>query len=225
MRYIYEIGQKTRGEFNLIYCSSCGKRAEMKMAFCPSCGQKLESNVFCLDDLSTAPDDTGPRAGIIAVLRDSAAQLPESPAQKPENDTPPENPETVYYSDEEGVCLTPTMLVVPGKNHDESPSTYALSNITSVKSEKDISARIIGGVGAVFGVVIIFARDYISMAAALHVGIFLILLGLLIAIFIRPTYHLKISGAHGEADVLKMSRKPEFDRIMAAINEALAKKA
>jgi hypothetical protein len=181
----------------------------MKMAFCPSCGQKLESNVFCLDDLSTTPDDSGPRAGIIAV-------------QKTGNDITVEKTEPAYYSDEEGVCLTPTMLVVPGKSNAESPSTYALSNITSVKSEKDISARIIGMVGVVFGVVIIMARDYINVAAALYIGIVLVFLGILIAIFIRPTYHLKIFGSHGEADVLKMSRKPEFDRIMAASLGALA---
>jgi hypothetical protein len=208
----------------LIYCSSCGKRAEPNMSFCPSCGQKLESNVFCLDDLSTTPDDAGPRAGIIAVLRDSAVPVREAAAQNPEKDIPPENTDTVYYSDEEGVCLTPTMLMVPGKNHGESPSTYSLANITSVKSEKDISARIIGVVGVVFGLVIILARDYINIAAAMAVGIVLMVLGVLITVFIRPTYHLKISGSHGEADVLKMSRKPEFDRIMAAINEALVKR-
>ena len=194
------------------------------MAFCPSCGQKLESNVFCLDDLSTPPDDTGPRAGIIAVLRDSAVQIGESAVTKPELNFPEENPEPVFYSDEEGICLTPTMLVVPGKNGTESSSTYALENITAVKSEKDISARIIGAVGVVFGVVIILARGYISIAGAALVGIVLIVLGVSLAVFIRPTYHLMISGSHGEADVLKMSRKPEFDRIFAAINEALVKR-
>ena len=116
------------------------------------------------------------------------------------------------------------MLVVPGKNGTESSSTYALENITAVKSEKDISARIIGAVGVVFGVVIILARGYISIAGAALVGIVLIVLGVSLAVFIRPTYHLMISGSHGEADVLKMSRKPEFDRIFAAINEALVKR-
>jgi hypothetical protein len=194
------------------------------MAFCPSCGQKLESNVFCLDDLSTPHDDTGPRAGIIAVLKDSAAQIGESAVTLPESNLLGEDSEAVYYSDEEGVCLTPTMLVVPGKNHTESPSTYALENITAVRSEKDISARIIGAVGVALGVAIILARDFINIAAAPAVGIVIIVLGFSIAVFIRPTYHLKISGSHGEADVLKMSRKPEFDRIFAAINETLVKR-
>lgn len=194
----------------MIYCSSCGQKAEYSMKYCPSCGARLENNVFCLDDLSTPPDDTGPRAGIIAVqIHDGKETV--------------EKTEPVYYSDERGICLTPSVLVVPGKNQ-ESPSTYSLDNITSVKSETDISARIIGIVGMVFGLVILLAKDYISLGAGMVIGIVLIVLGVLIAVFVRPTYHLKIAGSHGEADVLKMSRKQEFDRILAALQQALAQR-
>jgi hypothetical protein len=195
----------------VIYCSSCGKRADPDMKFCLSCGQKLESNVFRLDDLSEPLDDKGPRAGVIAVQKhDGAAGI--------------EMGEPVYYSGENGLCVTPALLVIPGKNGDESPATYALAEITSVKSEKDITARIIGIVGVVFGVVLILARNYTNLSTAVGVGTVLIILGTLIAIFIRPVYHLKISGPGSEIDALKTSRKKEFDLVMRAINQALVKR-
>ena len=194
------------------YCSSCGKRADAVMKFCPGCGQKLESNVFCLDDLSIPPDEKGLRAGIIAV-------------QKQAGGPDMETPDAVYYSDENGLCVTPALLVIPGKNGEESPSTYTLADITSVKSEKDITARIIGAVGVVFGVVMILARNVTNLSAAVSIGIVLIVLGALIILLIRPTYHLKISGSHGEIDALRTSRKQEFDRIMVAINRAIGNRA
>jgi hypothetical protein len=196
------------GDYKVIYCSSCGKRADPVMKFCPSCGQKLESNVFRLDELSEPPDEKGPRAGIIAVQKHAGGAEVEKAAP-------------VYYSDENGVCVTPSLLVIPGKKGDESPSTYALADITSVKSEKDITARIIGCVGVVFGVVLILARNYTNLSTAVGVGTALIILGALIAIFIRPVYHLKIIGPHGEIDALKTSRKKEFDCVMLAVNQAI----
>lgn len=205
----------------MIYCSSCGQRPEPNMKFCPSCGQKLKNNVFCLDDLSNPPGDKGPRAGIIAVLiPDGAVQIPDGAVPKP-GDMAVEKPELVYYADEKGLCITPSMLVVPGKTDHESPSTYSLHNITAVKSEKDISARIIGIVGAVFGIAVLAAQDFIPLAAAMAIGIILVVFGVMIAIFIRPTYHLKIAGEHGEVEALKMSRKQEFDSVMTAMNKAL----
>jgi hypothetical protein len=195
----------------VIYCSSCGKRADPVMQFCPFCGQKLENNVFTLDDLSEPEDDKGPRAGIIAVQKHAGGAELETAAP-------------VYYSDENGVCVTPSLLVIPGKKRDESPSTYALADIASVKSEKDITARIIGCVGVVFGVVLILARNYTNLSTAVGVGTALIVLGAHIAIFIRPVYHLKISSPQGEIDALKTSRKKEFDRVMQAINQAIGKR-
>ncbi len=182
------------------------------MKFCPSCGQKLEENVFCLDDLSTPPDEKGPRAGIIAV-------------QKPGSDIDTETIEPVYYSDEKGVCITPSMLVIPGKTDNEGPATYAIANITSVKSEKDISARIIGIIGALFGIGLVAADKYINIPAAMSIGIVLIVFGVLMVIFIRPTYHLKIAGSSGEVDALKLSHKHELDRIMTAMNQAVGKRS
>lgn len=181
------------------------------MKFCPSCGAKLEDNAFCLDDLSTPSDDTGPRAGIIAV-------------QKPGGGIDKDIFEPVYYSDEHGVCITPTMLVVPGKNSHDGPSTYTMANITSIKSEKDISARIIGVIGVLFGIGLVATHNLTNMPAAVSIGIILIVFSVMMVIFVRPTYHLKIAGTSGEVDALKLSHKHEFDLIMAAMNQALGRR-
>jgi hypothetical protein len=195
----------------VVNCSSCRKRADSDLDSCPGCGQKLESNSFSLDELGLSPDNRGLRDNVMAVLKHEGAIASKSA-------------EPIYYSDEKGVFLTPTILVVPGKKQDESPSTYTLANITSVKSEKDISARIIGIVGAVFGMGLVAANKYIEIPSAVSLGTLLIVFGGLVAIFMRPTYHLKIAGSHGEADVLKMNQKQDFERVMAAINKALVKK-
>jgi hypothetical protein len=181
------------------------------MKFCPSCGQKLESNIFKLDDLSEPADAKGPRAGIVAVQNND--NLSGVTANEP-----------VYYSDEHGLYITSSLVVIPGKTGEENSSAYSLADITAVKSEKDISARIIGAVGVAFGVVMIIARNFANFSAAVSFGIVLIVFGVLLMIFMRPSYHLKLAGANGEIQALKTSRKQELDSIIAAINQAIGKR-
>jgi len=180
------------------------------MKFCPSCGQKLESNAFSLDDLSQPEDDKGPRAGIIAVQ------------QRPGADIRADEP--VLYSDESGLCVTRSILIVPARSPQETPATYVLSDFTGVKTETDITARIIGAVGVVIGIAVIFARNQISIGAATSIGTVLIVLGTLMVIFIRPTCHLKLTGKNGELDVLQMTRKPDFDKVVAALERVVGKR-
>jgi hypothetical protein len=194
----------------LIYCSSCGKRTEADMKFCPGCGQKLESNLFRLDDLSNPADDKGPRAGIIAVQKRSGGA--DIPADEP-----------VLYSDESGLCVTRSLLIVPGKSANDNPTTYVLSDFHGVKTETDITGRIIGAVGVVIGIAVILARNQIRIAAAAAIGTVLIVLGTLMVIFIHPTHHLMIVGTSGELDVLQMSRKPDFDKVVTALGRVVGK--
>jgi len=184
------------------YCPVCGKSTGATMKFCPGCGRKL----------------AGDAAGTIE---------PERPAEPEEprlRTLVVEGAEPTYYTDEDGVRITATRLIVPGKSNGEGSATYAMANITSIKSEKDVIARIAGVVLAIFGVILIAAQGYLNSPAAINIGIALLVLGFLIAVFMRPTYHLKITSASGEVDALKKHDKQEFERILSAINEALIKR-
>ena len=195
----------------MIYCSSCGKRALLDMKFCPGCGQKLESNTFALDDMSEPSEEAGLRAGVVAVHKDLRAN--------PGDDVDP-----VFYSGESGLCVTSSLLVIPGKNEGDNPTAYPIKDIISFKYEKDVTARIIGGIGIIFGAILIIAQNIINLSAAVGIGMVIIVFGALVVIFMRPAYHFIITTPAGEIDVLKTARKQDLDNIMSAIALAMQKK-
>jgi len=93
------------------YCPTCGQKVEEAMKFCYNCGQALGKE----------PGETGKKAK--------------------DKDLKPrtlviERAEPTYYSDGSGVRITPTRLIIPGKTTNEGPSTYAMANITSVKTDR-----------------------------------------------------------------------------------------
>jgi hypothetical protein len=76
------------------------------------------------------------------------------------------------------------------------------------------------GVGLiVFG---LHGRDMEFLAA---IGGVALLLGIILAIFLKATYHLRISSASGEVDVLRPTTDKQYvEHVVTAINEALIKR-
>jgi len=90
------------------YCPSCGKRAQEDMKFCPECGQRLIA------------EEKEPRKEEPKDVRSPTITI--------------ERAEPIYYSDEKGVRISPTRLIIGSK-------TYAMANITSIERKTDPPVR------------------------------------------------------------------------------------
>jgi hypothetical protein len=186
------------------YCSHCGQILESDANYCSGCGNNYKNSTF-------NPESAGdPKAGDKERVKKLVVEYSE----------------TTFYSDETGVRITPTRLIVPGKTSKDGQSIYSMANITSFKSEKDESSRIIGVIVALVGLGLIGARynGYLSTDSWNYIGFITLIVGILLAVFSKPVYHLKIACSSGEVDALQLNKKTQFDRILAAINEALVKR-
>jgi len=117
-------------------------------------------------------------------------------------------------------------VIIPGRTSSEGPSTYSMANITSVKTVKrgpNLGAAI---VIAIIGGCFIWARYGFEMDNEILtiVGIVFIVIGLVLAILLKPTYYLQIVSASGEIDALESKNKDSIDHVVTAINEALIKR-
>jgi hypothetical protein len=170
------------------------------MKFCPNCGQRL-------------------------IIQETQT-IQENPQELKSKTVVIERAEPVYYSDEKGVRITPTRLVMPGKNNDEGPTTYAMANITSIKVNKNSSNLWVGILIACVGVIlIIIGLQGSDMEFLTAIGGIAVLLGILLAILLKSAYNIRISSASGEVDALPPSRDKQYvEKIATAINEALIKR-
>jgi len=186
------------------YCPACGQKAGEGTKFCSNCGQQLSDVETAQREENKNPDKEHSRSSTIEI----------------------ERAEPTYYSDGEGVRITSTRLIIPGKTGDEGPSTYAMANITSVKTIKRGPNRGAGIFIAILGACFIAARVGFEMDTEVLtiIGIILVVLGLALAILLKPTYHLQIASASGETDALESKSKESIDHVVTAISEALIKR-
>jgi DNA-directed RNA polymerase subunit RPC12/RpoP len=186
------------------FCTKCGTEIKDETAnFCSKCGHKFM-------DVGGEPVEKEKQVES-KDLRSSTLIV--------------ERAEPTYYSDNNGVRITPTRLIVPGKNRNEGPSTYAMANITSVKIRKDGSKRWIGILIALAGIVLIIVGLYSETRQEIAIfGAVMLALGILLAMLLKPNYHLEISSASGERDALPRNNKEYIDHVVTAINEALIKR-
>lgn len=182
------------------YCSNCGSKTQEGMNFCPSCGQKLTAGQK--DTTQEKPKDT--RSSTLIVDR----------------------AEPTYYSDNKGVRITPTRLIIPGKARNEGQSTYAMANITSIKTTKSYDYLWLGLVTIVIGVLLIAFNSQLLADSIYGVIILSAGIALTLFLFFKPNYHLNVSSASGEIDkdVLPKKDKQYVERVVTAINEALIKR-
>ena len=181
------------------FCFNCGNKIQEGTKFCPECGQKLAT----LEMEATQEKTKDARSSTLII----------------------ERAEPTYYSDEKGVRITPTRLITPGKTRNEGPSTYAMANITSVKTEKHDPNRWGGIVIAVIGVLLIGIGSQLGDSTWLILfGVVLLGAGIAWAVLLKPTYHLRVSSASGETEPLTSKDKQYIDHVVSALNEALIKR-
>lgn len=181
------------------FCSNCGYRMQNDMKFCPECGLKL------------ATLETGLAHEKAGDVRSSTVVI--------------DRADPTYFSDEKGVRVTATRLIIPGKTDNEGPSTYAMANITSVKTEKHDPNRLGGILTAVVGLVLLAIGSQLREGTQLIlIGVLLLGAGIAWAVLVKPTFHLRISSASGETDALRSKDKLYVDRVVTALNEALIKR-
>jgi len=185
------------------YCPACGQKIEEAMKFCSNCGQKLV-------DVGKEPGEKEKQVES-RDLRSSTLVI--------------EGAEPTYYSDEKGVRITPTRLIIPGKTRNEGPSTYAMANITSVKTEKREPNRWGGIMTALIGLILIVVGASFNSAGVILFGVVLLGAGIAWAVLLKPTYHLRVSSASGETEPLNPLKDKQYvGRVVTALNEALIKR-
>ena len=184
------------------YCHACGQKLEQNMKFCFNCGLRLND---IKENKSEILETKEARTSTLII----------------------EKAEPIFYSDEKGVRITPTRLIIPSQNKNDGPTTFAMANISSVKTEKHDPNRLWGVLLGLVGLVAIFySFNYTSLddsnsMAMLIVGSAFAVAGLLWAVFVPITYHIKISSASGEVSVLDSKNKQYVNAVAVAINEAL----
>ena len=184
------------------FCSSCGTKIQEDMKFCPECGRR-----FVLEQKeATQEKPKDARSSTIVI----------------------ERAEPTYYSDEKGVRITPTRLII-------GSSTYAMANISSIKTATGDPSRWAGIVMALFGLFFIgLGFVVMSLGGSVSVTVFaaiVFLMGIAVlgggiawAVLVKPTYHLRISSASGETDALMSKDKDYIAHVATALNEALIKR-
>ena len=123
--------------------------------------------------------------------------------------------EKTFYTDEQGVRVTSTRLLVES-------TTFAMSNITSVSRTIQTPERrgpvFIGAFGALF---ILVGGSQREAAGILVFGA--ILLGLAIFWWTRQktTYGLRVASSSGELTPISSTSKDRIDKIVQAVNESI----
>jgi len=127
-------------------------------------------------------------------------------------------PEVTFYSDEGGVRVTNSRLII-------GPVTYAMLNVTSVSraftKPNRIGPALLLGIGAIC-LVASFSGHFES--APFVWGLVLTGLGALIWKLQKTKYHLRIASASGEANAVTSVNADQIDKIVQAVNEAMIKR-
>jgi hypothetical protein len=161
------------------------------MKFCPECGQRLAMEER--EPLQEKPKDV--RTGTVTI----------------------EQADPTYYSDEKGVRVTATRLIIGSK-------TYAMGNITSIRSKTAHPALALGIILAVIGLIIFFIGGAFDLSESISVpvGVALLIIGIILAVI--PNYRLTVTSAAGEESPLSSRDRKYINQVTVAINEALIKR-
>ena len=125
--------------------------------------------------------------------------------------------EISFYSDERGVNITNTRAVI-------GSTTYSMANITSVAMGEKPANRIPGIVIAIFGFIILLIAASLKSSGGDIFGVILLLIGISIAVIVKPSYVVRIGSSSGEADAISSNDKEYIQAIVNAMNEAFVKR-
>ena len=132
--------------------------------------------------------------------------------------TPAMAPEVTFYSDEGGVRVTNSRLII-------GPVTYAMLNITSVSRAFTKPNRLGPVLLLVIGVLVVFASFSGQFEFELFMtGIILAGLGAVVLKLQKTKYHLRIASASGEANAITSVNADQIDKIVQAVNEAMIRR-
>jgi hypothetical protein len=132
--------------------------------------------------------------------------------------TPAMAPEVTFYSDEGGVRVTNSRLII-------GPVTYAMLNVTSV-SRAFTKPNRLGPVLllAIGGLVVLASFSGKFEIGPFMIGIVFAGLGALVWKLQKTKYHLRIASASGEANAITSVNADQIDKIVQAVNEAMIKR-
>lgn len=126
----------------------------------------------------------------------------------------PTKEEINFYSDENGVRVTSSRLII-------GQTTYAMLNITSVSCAVEPPSR----VGPLFFLIFGALFFFVGLSGTAHqmavFGFFLLAIGGLWWKVQKTHYYLKVASASGEAKAVTSIDKQRVDRIVQAVNEAI----
>lgn len=118
------------------------------------------------------------------------------------------------FLDEGGVKVTQARFMVPGQ-------TYAMSGVTSVAAHKENPSKrwpilliVLGGLAAMIG---LGQTEIVTII----VGIVVLAVGILWLRALRPTYHVLLRSASGEARALSSKDREWVERVVKALNDAI----
>ena len=124
--------------------------------------------------------------------------------------------ETTFYNTG-NVVVTNARAVMAGK-------TYALANVSSVRKVRiPVNYNLPGGLIGI-GVLALFAgfgSGGSSTGTCLGVGALLIIVGIVIAVLMKPYYAVVLGSASGETQSMSSRNEAEIDQITAAISNAI----
>jgi hypothetical protein len=125
--------------------------------------------------------------------------------------------EPTYYSDERGVRVSTTRLIVRN-------ATYAMANIASIKTYTKKAKRSPAIITAIFGLAILLIFLALRVTPLVIVGLLIIIAGILWTILLKPTYILHVTSSSTETEALADKDSAYIDQVARAINEALIKR-
>ena len=172
------------------YCSKCGEKVQGDMRFCPACGQKVRDSPRVNEQ---------EKNGVAGITKQTNVII--------------ETADPTFYSDNKGVRVTATRLIIGSK-------TYSMANITSIEVKISLIEQLIG-VLLVLGGIFVLIRTQADNNGLL-IGLPLAGLGLALVMF--PSRSLRVVSASSEKDALESRNRKYIADVANAINEALIKR-
>jgi hypothetical protein len=127
--------------------------------------------------------------------------------------TAPAKEEISFYSDNSGVRVTNTRLII-------GSTTYAMLNITSVSRAETPPSRV-GPVMFLLVGTLSFLGGLSGGSNITIFGVFMMAIGAFWWKTQKTKYHLVIASASGEAKAITSEDKQRVDKIVSAVNESI----
>ncbi|MFA5033203.1 MAG: DUF6232 family protein [bacterium] len=176
-----------------MFCRECGKTIEEDSKFCKHCGIDINKTVKGKKDEE--------KSARIVIERSETTEK-----QK--------GGEVSYYSDEKGVRITNARAII-------GTTTYMMANITSVSKKKEPNLiRQWGIFIAILAFLLTIWTLNSNMQSISFLGILILICGVLMAVFSKQVYVVKIGSASGEADAIRSKDESYINGVVSALNEA-----